>query len=90
MWRGSSDGLLPTTPIEIERYAGPLMLSAGTHDAMWTIEMTRRLEARLRQHGRWPIVHYDEGEDHGPFSAEAQNRYNERLVRFLHGALVTG
>lgn len=86
-WRGSSDALLPTTPIEIERYGGPLLLSAGTRDAVWTVEMTRRLEARLRQRGRQPIVHYDEGEDHGPLSAEAQNRYHERLVRFLHGAL---
>ncbi|WP_062114888.1 alpha/beta hydrolase family protein [Aureimonas sp. AU40] len=89
-WRRSSYALLPTAPIEIERYGGPLMLSAGTSDAIWTVEMTRRLEARLRQHGRRPEVHYDEGEDHGPLSADAQNLHHERLVRFLHGALAAG
>lgn len=86
-WQGSSDALLPTSPIEIERYAGPLMLSAGMRDAVWTVEMTQRLEARLKEHGRQPLIHYDEDEDHGPFSADAQNRHNERLVGFLRGAL---
>lgn len=86
-WRGSSDTLLPTTPIEIERYGGPLLLSAGTRDAVWTVEMTRRLEERLKRYGRKPDVHYDEGENHGPFSADAQNRHNERLVGFLQAAL---
>ena len=37
-WRGSSDELLPTTPIEIERYSGPLFLSHGEDDKMWTVE----------------------------------------------------
>jgi hypothetical protein len=32
-WRGSSDQLLPTTPIEIERFDGWLFLSYGTGDA---------------------------------------------------------
>ena len=31
-WRGSSDELLPTTAIEIERFGGPLFLSHGTKD----------------------------------------------------------
>lgn len=31
-WRGSSDGLLPTTPIEVERYGGPMLIAQGTED----------------------------------------------------------
>ncbi|WP_244492378.1 S9 family peptidase [Aureimonas sp. AU12] len=86
-WRGSSDDLLPTMPIEIERYEGPLLLTHGTMDAMWTVAMTRRLEERLRRHGRRPEVRYDEGDDHCPIGAAAENRHNERLVEFLWRAL---
>lgn len=81
-WRGSSDGLLPTSPIEIERFEGPLFLSHGTQDKVWSVEMTRRLADRLHQHGRAPEVHYYEGEDHIPRS-EAENEHHDRLLAFL-------
>ena len=81
-WRGSSDGLLPTTPIEIERYAGPLFLSHGTADRVWSADMTRRLEARLRAHGRSPEVHLHEGQDHG-FDCEHLNRHTGLLLAFF-------
>jgi hypothetical protein len=47
IWRGASDELLPTSVIEIERFGGPLFLSHGTHDNVWSVEMTRRLSDRL-------------------------------------------
>lgn len=81
-WRGASDGLMPTTPIEIERYPGPLFLSHGTADRVWSVDMTRRLVARLEQHGRTPEVHYYEGQDHIPGST-AENEHHEHLVGFL-------
>lgn len=81
-WRGSSEQLLPTTPIEAERYPGPLFLSHGTADRMWSVEMTRRLSKRLEQHGRTPEVHYYEGEDHIPGSA-GENEHHERLIDFF-------
>jgi len=81
-WRGSSDDLLPTTPIEIERYDGPLFLSHGTADKVWSVETTRRLAERLRRHGRTPEVHYYQDEDHLPRS-EAENRHHEKLIAFL-------
>ncbi|MBI5264780.1 MAG: prolyl oligopeptidase family serine peptidase [Bradyrhizobium sp.] len=82
IWRGSSDGLLPTAPIEIERYNGPLFLSHGTRDTTWSVEMTRRLSDRLNRHGRTPEVHLYEGEDHG-LSSEGENRHYELLTEFL-------
>nr|WP_240538758.1 prolyl oligopeptidase family serine peptidase [Halomonas sp. SH5A2] len=81
-WQGSHEGLLPTTPIEIERYPGPLFLSHGTQDRMWSVEMTTRLEKRLIKHGRSPEVHYYEGEDHIPSSA-CQNKHYELLMDFF-------
>ncbi|WP_104204559.1 alpha/beta hydrolase family protein [Billgrantia saliphila] len=81
-WRDSHEGLLPTTPIEVERYLGPLFLSHGTEDRMWSVEMTRRLEQRLQAHGRQPEVHYYEREDHLPGSA-GENRHHQLLLDFF-------
>ena len=81
-WRGSSAELLPTTPIEIERYDGPLFLSHGTADRTWSVEMTRRLAERLRGQGRTPEVHLYEGQDHIPASA-AENDHHEHLMAFF-------
>ncbi|WP_457808438.1 alpha/beta hydrolase family protein [Kushneria sp. EE4] len=86
-WRGSSESLLPTTPIEIERYEGDLFLSHGTADTMWSVAMTRRLEARLRQHGRTPEVIYMEGEGHIPGDA-AENDWHARLLTFFARTLM--
>lgn len=81
-WRGSTEDLLPTQPIEIERYDGPIFLSHGTADRVWSVEMTRRLSARLEKNGRTPEVHYYDGQDHIPGSA-AENEHHEHLVAFL-------
>lgn len=81
-WRGSSENLKPTTPIEIERYEGPLFLSHGTADQVWDVAMTRRLEARLKAKGRTPEVHYYEGEGHINRS-EAENEHNWLLIEFF-------
>lgn len=81
-WRGSSDGLEPTRPIEIERYDGPLFLSHGEADPVWTVDCTRRLERRLREAGRTPEVHLYPGEGHN-FRAETRNLQHERLIAFF-------
>ena len=85
-WHGSTVGLLPTMPIEIELYPGLLYLSHGVRDSVWSVEMTRRLEARLRRHGRSPEVHYLSGQDHAP-EGEHENEHNRRLVAFLRSNL---
>ncbi len=48
-WRGSSDELLSTTPIEIERYSGPIFLSHGEEDKMVTVKSTAALRQDCRQ-----------------------------------------
>lgn len=85
-WRGSSDDLKPTTPIEIERYAGPVYISHGENDDVWSVECTRRLEARLKSAGRTPQIHYYPNETHG-FKPETRNIQNKRLVSFFRQAL---
>jgi hypothetical protein len=87
-WRGSSDTLLPTTPIEIERYAGPLFLSHGMRDATWSSAMTQRLEARLLRAARTPEVHLLEGQDHNPYGDD-ENEHHRKLITFLQRTLGT-
>ena len=81
-WRGSSDGLLPTTPIEVERYGGPMLIAQGTEDDVWSAEMTRRLEGRLRQHGRTPEVQWYEGQGQGAWG-ETANPHWEQVIAFF-------
>lgn len=81
-WRGASDGLMPTMPIEIERFAGPLFISHGEADDVWSVECTRRIEARLKAAGRKPEIHYYANEKHG-FRAETRNIQNARLLDFF-------
>lgn len=86
-WRGSSDGLVPSSRIEIERYDGPLFLSHGTADRVWSVEMTRRMALSLQAHGRNPEVHYYEGQDHIPGSA-AENEHHAHLLSFFERHLI--
>jgi dipeptidyl aminopeptidase/acylaminoacyl peptidase len=81
-WRGSSEEFLPTKPIEIERYSGPVLLSHGEADKTWTVECTRRLETRLRAAGRNPEVHYYADEGH-MLRPETQNIALGRLIGFF-------
>lgn len=81
-WRGSSENLLPTQPIEIERFEGPLFLSHGTADQVWSVEMTRRLVNRLHRHHKNPEVYFYEGQDHG-LDNPSGNDHVERVITFF-------
>lgn len=75
-------GVKPTTPIAIERCAGPVYLSHGEADAVWSVACTRRLEARLKAAGRGSEVHYYLVEDHGLCPA-VDNVQRARMLAFL-------
>ena len=85
-WRGRSDDLLPTTPIEVERYHGPIFLSHGTHDRVWSHKMTERLAERLRLSGNVPEVHLYEGQEHVP-NSEGENVFFADLIAFFESHL---
>lgn len=86
-WRGSSETLLPTMPIAAELIDAPIFISHGTRDKVWSVEMTRRLEQRLRAAGRTPEVHYLEGQDH-MVDGNAENNLNEKLLDFFGRTLL--
>ena len=88
-WRGASDTLRPRAPIEIERYDGPLFISHGEDDSLWTVGRTRRLESRLRAAGRAPEVHIYKGEGHH-LRPETERMHYLRVVDFFGRALIDG
>jgi len=81
-WKGESENLKPTTPIGIELYQGPLFLSHGTKDKVWSVEMAKRLERKLKHREAHLEVHYYEGEDHN-CRTEADNKHHELLIQFF-------
>lgn len=85
-WHGSANGLMPGTPIAIERYSGPLMISHGEDDDVWSVDRTRQLEARLKEAGRTPFVHYYPNQGHG-LVGKAANVAREHLKTFFRNAL---
>lgn len=87
-WRGTSEELKPTTPIDINKYQGPLFLSHGSSDRVWSVDMTKRLESKLQNRKPHLEVHYYEGEDH-MFSNEAYNKHHALLIQFFNRFLLT-
>lgn len=85
-WRGSTEGLRPSDPIEIERYDGPLKISHGTDDKVWTVECTRRIERRLSEARRSADITYHEGEGHW-FSPAEENIHIDQICKFFETAL---
>ncbi|MES3677533.1 alpha/beta hydrolase [Halomonas elongata] len=81
-WNGSTKGLLPSTPIPINEYPGPLFIAAGLQDTTWSPRMTYRLEAKRRQHDRPVEAHYYADEGHIPGS-EGENEHHRLLIDFL-------
>ena len=84
-WRGTSEQLKPTTPIPIEAYRGPLFLSHGTRDEVWSSEMTKRLETRLLAAGRRPAVQFYEGQGHNAIGVDEVAHF-ERVIAFFQKA----
>ncbi|MNL53633.1 Dienelactone hydrolase family protein [compost metagenome] len=74
------------TPIAIEKYNGPIMITTGTKDTVWPFEQTQRLEAKLKKFGRSPEVHYFPGADHGFSNADEMKR-RDLVLDFLKRVL---
>lgn len=81
-WNGLSDDLLPSTPIPIETYKGPVFLAHGKKDALWSYKMTERLYARLAAAGNEPELHLYEEQEHIPDS-DGENIFHSHLLCFL-------
>jgi len=70
------------TPIAIEKYAGPIMITVGSKDTVWPVEQTQRLEAKLKKRGRSPEVTYFPDADHGFYGVDEMKR-RDLVLDFL-------
>ncbi|MEL6644050.1 MAG: prolyl oligopeptidase family serine peptidase [Pseudomonadota bacterium] len=87
-WRleGEESALRPGTPVEIERYTGPVFLSVGTADEVWDPAMTLRLADRLAAAGNPADLLVAEGQGHG-FDFDREPELWGRLIAFFERAL---
>lgn len=70
------------SPIAIENYTGPVMITVGTNDTVWPFEQTQRLEERLHRSGRNPEVIYFKDANHGFYGADELKR-RDLVLDFL-------
>ncbi|EDY84642.1 BAAT / Acyl-CoA thioester hydrolase C terminal domain family protein [Verrucomicrobiia bacterium DG1235] len=85
-WKGSSKDILLGTPIKIERYQGPVFISHGTADTIWSCQRSRNLEVRLRAAGHSPEIHYYDGQGH-TLDKASNSIQQKRLVAFFKAKL---
>lgn len=81
-WKGSSEALLPSQPIEIQRYPGPLLISAGEKDTTWSSAMSGRLANRYATGGQTAdqLLFPDDGH---VLSAEATMLRDKKISAFF-------
>ncbi|MCC6276516.1 MAG: prolyl oligopeptidase family serine peptidase [Oligoflexia bacterium] len=81
-WRGSTEGLSEDTRIPIERFKGPVLVTHGAKDPIWTVDKAKNIQKSLKKRGGTFEVHLFEGEGHR-FRAQAENKRCEILLKFL-------
>ena len=88
MWRWKGERLKLNSRIEIEKYSGPILITAGENDTDWESDKNRiqRLEAALKKAGRKPQVHIFKGEEHS-FALEAEQKRKALVDQFFMDTL---
>lgn len=81
-WLVSGQNVPSGTRIPVEKYDGPVLLTVGEQDEVWSPDQTRRVEATLRAGGREPEVHYFAGARH-VFGGDDENRRRALVLDFL-------
>jgi len=84
-WRGRHIGAVGK-PIPIDRFDGPVLLSHGVEDEIWSVARTQRLEKRLLKAQRPVETHYMPAEKHH-LSKKGLYSLREKLVDFLERTL---
>ena len=80
--QGEDTRLAPGREIAVERYEGPMFLSVGLADDVWSPDMTARLAARRENAGRPVELWQAEGQGHG-FDFDTEPELWRRLTHFF-------
>lgn len=84
LWKGQP--LAQEARIEIEQYPGPLFITHGKEDELWSYQRTLRIQQSLIAAGKSPEVHLFEGEKH-IFSLQSEAVRKSLLVNFFQRTL---
>jgi dienelactone hydrolase len=87
-WKGSSAEVATGKPIEVEAYDGPLLVSHGVQDEVWSVDCSRRIEQRLvnaKRHHRAKFIYF-QNDKHG-LSFDSFNRLMNEYVAFFKQSL---
>jgi acetyl esterase/lipase len=82
-WKGTHERTRPGLPLAAEHYPGPIFLTQGEADQVWSAEMAHRLVARLTAAGRPPEAHFFDGEDHVLRCPANDEAFARRLAFFV-------
>ncbi len=63
-WAMGGKSIPTETPYPLERYQGPLFITHGTADEVWSVDGTRQLDKRLKAAGKNADIRYLAGEGH--------------------------
>nr|MBN8729679.1 alpha/beta fold hydrolase [Acidobacteriota bacterium] len=88
-WRVRGDRVWAGTRIEVERFAGPVLITVGEQDSLWPADQTRRIEQTLRASGRDVEVHYFPEADH-VFGYIDENRRRKLALDFINKVSAIG
>lgn len=89
LYNNSTDNISPKKRIEIEKYLGPIFITHGAEDTLWSADRTRAIQdsiltARQAQKDAiMPEIHIFEGEGHS-FSSKAEIKRWRYLLAFFH------
>ncbi|MEM0947389.1 MAG: prolyl oligopeptidase family serine peptidase [Pseudomonadota bacterium] len=86
VWPGRDAQLTPGTPIEIERYGGPVFLSVGDQDDIAPPDAVLSLARRLDAAGNPPDLFLAPGQGHA-FDFDTEPQLWARLTSFIERAL---
>jgi dienelactone hydrolase len=88
MWRWQGTRLKLNSRIEIEKFTGAILITAGDNDTDWSSDQGRvaRIESALKKAGRKAQVRIFPGEEHS-FSLEAEQKRKALVDQFLHQTL---
>lgn len=81
-WTAGGMPLVADTEIPIENFRGPVYLSHGARDALWSVQNTHELAGRLRAAGREPELHIFPDDGH-VLEGSSHSRQREDVAAFF-------
>lgn len=81
-WKIFGKSVSSNRRIEIENYNGPLMITVGEKDKLWSVDQTRRIQQTLSNNGKTADIYYYPEEGH-IFGKNSEEDRKSKVINFL-------